>query len=213
MSKISNDFIDLGKQLGKDELEKENFKKLVKDSNIYLSNNFSDIYNQIELDQNFKSLKNILTDANNFTDNKEKILVGICKIKQENINNLNKEIDIIKTHSNDVQEQNDEYIKELDEKDIEIKKFQSRVIKLREKCIEKNNYISFLQRYIMIFNLFYILMSEFSDIKFISKFFIEFWNEGFYNYYFWIVTSIVICLYALNQKYKPKNKKKIIKKD
>ena len=213
MSKISNDFIDLGKQLGKDELEKENFKKLVKESNIYLSNNFSDIYNQIELDQNFKSLKNILTDANNFTDNKEKILVGICKIKQENINNLTKEIDIIKTHSNDVQEQNDEYIKELDEKDIEIKKFQSRVIKLREKCIEKNNYISFLQRYIMIFNLFYILMSEFSDIKFISKFFIEFWNEGFYNYYFWIVISIVICLYALNQKYKPKNKKKNIKKD
>ena len=213
MSKISNDFIDLGKQLGKDELEKENFKKLVKDSNIFLSNNFSDIYNQIELDQNFKSLKNILTDANNFTDNKEKILVGICKIKQENINNLNKEIDIIKTHSNDVQEQNDEYIKELDEKDIEIKKFQSRVIKLREKCIEKNNYISFLQRYIMIFNLFYILMSEFSDIKFISKFFIEFWNEGFYNYYFWIVTSVAVCLYALNQKYKPKNKKKNIKKD
>ena len=212
MSKISNDFVDLGKELGKKELEKENFKKLVKDSNIYLTEKFSDIYDQIELDQNFKSLKNTLADHNNFTNNREKILVGICKIKQKNINNLKKEINIITSHSNDVQEQNDEYITQLDEKDVNIKKFQSRVIKLREKCVEKNNYISFLQKYIMIFNLFYILMSEFSNIKFFSKFFIELWNEGFYSYYFWIVTFIAICLYALDLKYKPKSKKNL-KKD
>lgn len=212
MSKISNDFIDLGKQLGKKELEKANFKKLVQDSNIYLTDNFSDIYDQIELDQNFKSLKNTLTDVNNFTNNREKILVGICKIKQKNINNLKKEINIITTHSNDVQEQNTEYLKELDEKDVDIKKFQTRITKLREKCIEKNNYISFLQKYIIIFNLFYILMSEFSDIKYLSKFFSEFWNEGFYSYYFWIVTTVAICLYALVLKYKPKVKKNL-KKD
>lgn len=50
------------------------------------------------------------------------------------------------------EEQTEEYIKELDEKDLEIKQMKNRISKLRNKCIKKNNSLFWWRSFFFITN-------------------------------------------------------------
>lgn len=52
---------------------------------------------------------------------------------------MNRELENQKETEEYQEEETERYIKELDEKDMEISKLKQRVVKLREKCMTKND--------------------------------------------------------------------------
>lgn len=143
MTSQQESFINLGKELGKKELEKEIFQNIIK---------FIDETSEKEIKQS--KVKNLtITDMKKKLGsyNQEGFWKNSVYFKNKQIEELEKEMKLLKQSNDDYNEMLDNTTKELEDVEEKNKKLFNRVTNLRKKIVDKNKYILFVERVSMFF--------------------------------------------------------------
>ena len=137
--------IDLYKTIGKKELEKENFNKIIKF--------ITEIEQKEIIDNKEKYQEMTIIDLQKKLNsyNQEGFYKSCLYFKHIEDKKVKKELRVLKESNSDLDEMIDRSNEQLDDIEKENKKLLSRIDRLRHKLVDKNKYILLIEKILMLF--------------------------------------------------------------